>query len=117
MKASLAIPVIHVSDFNCALNYYIDILGFAEDFKLKAYAGLILGDVLIYICGPANPGIYKTPGQTLFCVHCDEVDSYFEDIAKKGALIGGPPTDQYYGVRDFVVNDSDGNTLVFGADI
>ena len=117
MKALSATPVVHVSDFNRALDYYINVLGFSEDFKLEAYAGLLLDDVLIYICGPANQGIQKAPGQTLFCIHCDEVDTYFVTISKKGALILGPPTDRYYGIRDFAVNDPDGNTLVFGADL
>jgi len=115
MKALSTIPVIHVSDFERALNYYTTILGFTEDFKLEAYAGLLLDDILIYICGPANQGIYKAPGQTLFCINCDEVDTYFDAISKKGALILGPPADRYYGIRDFAVNDPDGNTLVFGA--
>lgn len=115
MKAFSAIPVIHVSDFERTLSYYLDVLGFAEDFKLEAYAGLILDDVLIHISGPAKRGIQKAPGQTLVCINCDEVDTYFETISQKGALIIGPPADQFYGIRDFAVNDPDGNTLVFGA--
>lgn len=115
MKALSTTPVIHVSDFNRALEYYTTILGFTEDFRLEAYAGLVRDNIIIYINGPANQGIQKTPGQTLFCIDCDEVDTYFDAISGKDALILGPPADQFYGVRDFAVNDPDGNTLVFGA--
>jgi catechol 2,3-dioxygenase-like lactoylglutathione lyase family enzyme len=117
MQASSVTPVIYVSEFQRTLDYYTTILGFSEDFKLEAYAGLVLDDILIYISAPANQGIQKPPGQTLFCINCDEVDTYFDAISKKGALILGPPTDRYYGIRDFAVNDPDGNTLVFGSTI
>lgn len=84
MKALNVIPVIHVSDFSRALHYYTTILGFSEDFKLEAYAGLVMDNILIYISGSANQGIQKIPGQTLFCINCDEVDTYFNTISQKG---------------------------------
>ncbi|WP_073402847.1 VOC family protein [Mucilaginibacter sp. OK098] len=117
MKTLSTAVVIHVSDFERALNYYTNILGFTEDFKLADYAGLIMDNVSIHLSGPTNPGIKKTPGNAHFCVDCDEVDAYFDAISKKGALIAVRPADRFYGIRDFAVNDQDGNTLVFGSAI
>ncbi|MRG48639.1 VOC family protein [Chitinophaga sp. SYP-B3965] len=114
MKALSTSVVIHVSDLDRALNYYKDTLGFREDFKLEAYAGLELDNVFIHLSGPANPGRKKTPGSAHFCIECDEVDDYFDTISKKGAFIDVPLEDRFYGMRDFAVNDHDGNTLVFG---
>ena len=114
MKALSATVVIHVSDLNRALTYYTAILGFTVDFKLAEYAGLILGDVCIHLSGPANPGMKKMPGNAHFCIDCDEVNTYFDAISKKGALISVPLEDRFNGMRDFAVNDPDGNTLVFG---
>jgi uncharacterized glyoxalase superfamily protein PhnB len=114
MKTFGITAVMHVSDLNRALEYYTTILGFTEDFRLAEYAGLALDTVCIHLSSPANPGMHKTPGSAHFCIDCDEVDIYFDTISKKGALIVVPPEDRYYGIRDFAVNDHDGNTLVFG---
>ena len=115
MKALNTAVVIHVSDFDRSLNYYTNILGFTEDFKLADYAGLFMDNVSIHLSGPANPGMKKISGNAHFCIDCDEVNTYFDEITKKGALIAIPLADRFYGMRDFAVNDHDGNTLVFGS--
>lgn len=117
MKALSTSVVVHVSDLDRAINYYKNVLGFSEDFKLEAYAGLILDNVCIHLSSPENPGRHKTPGSAHFCIECDEVDNYFNTITQKGAFIDVPLEDRYYGMRDFAVNDHDGNTLVFGKTI
>jgi uncharacterized glyoxalase superfamily protein PhnB len=117
MKALSSTVVIHVSNMERALGYYTDVLGFTEDFRLPDYAGLVLDNVLIHLNGPLSGGMKKTPGTAHFCIDCDEVDTYFDAISKKGALVTVPPEDRFYGVRDFAVNDHDGNTLVFGSAI
>jgi len=117
MKALSTAVVIHVSNLDRALNYYTAVLDFTEDFKLAGYAGLFLDNVTIHLSGPGNQGMKKTPGSAHFCIDCDEVDTYFDAISKKGALITVPLEDRFYGMRDFAVNDHDGNTLVFGSAI
>jgi len=117
MKALSSTVVIHVSNLEGAFNYYTPVLVFTEDFKLADYAGLVLDNVLIHLNGPLSGGMKKAPGTAHFCIDCDEVDTYFDAISKKGALIVVPPEDRFYGVRDFAVNDPDGNTLVFGSAI
>ncbi len=59
----------------------------------------------------------KPPGGTHFCIDCDDVNAYFDVFSKNCALIIIPLEDRYYGMRDFAVNDYDGNTLVFGSTI
>ena len=45
-----------------------------------------------------------------------EVDDYFRKIKAAGAKPASEPGDRMYGMRDFVVCDSDGNQLSFGCD-
>ena len=115
MKTLSLTAVIHVTDLQSAATYYTDILGFKVDFKFGDYMGLTYGDdVCIHLNGPTNQGTRKAPGGAHFCIDCDEVDAYYNLISEKGALIIVPMADREYGMRDFAVNDKDGNTLVFG---
>lgn len=114
MKALSIAVVIHVSDLNRAITYYTNILGFKIDFRFGEYVGLTYGDIAIHLSGPTHPGMKKTPGGAHFCIDCDEVNAYYNHIAQKRALIFVSIADRDYGMRDFAVNDPDGNTLVFG---
>lgn len=114
MKALSSTAVIHVSDLNRAGKYYTDILGFKPDFEFGDYWGLTFGEICIHLSGPKNQGTKKAPGSAHVCFDCDDVNAYYDDIVKNGALIDAPIADRVYGVRDFSVNDGDGNTLVFG---
>jgi uncharacterized glyoxalase superfamily protein PhnB len=114
MKTLSTTAVMHVSDLKSAVTYYTGILDFKLDFEFGEYIGLIYDDTCIHLSAPNHPGIKKTPGNALFCIDCDEVNTYYDLISKKGAQIITPLADRAYGVRDFAVNDQDGNTLVFG---
>ena len=114
MKALSSTVVIHVSDLSRAGKYYTDILGFKPDFEFGDYWGLTYDNICIHLSGPKTPGVKKAPGSAHVCIDCDEVDAYYDDIVKKGARIDVSIADRVYGVRDFSVNDEDGNTLVFG---
>ena len=114
MKILAITAVIHVSNMQSAVQYYQDVLGFKPGFEFGDYTGLVYGEICIHISGPTNPGMKKIPGNAHFCIDCDEVDSYYDLISKNGAIISVPIADRPYGMRDFAVNDMDGNTLVFG---
>lgn len=117
MKALISTTVIHVTNLDNAIKYYTDTLGFHIDFTFGDYAGLVYHQVAIHLNGPGNHGIKKLPGNAHVCIDCDEVDDYYHQILKNGALISVPVADRVYGVRDFAVDDPDGNTLVFGKGI
>lgn len=113
MKALTLTVVIPVSNLEQAIQYYTHILGFTFDFKFGDYAGLYNGKANIHLSGPDNQGIKKDPGSALCIVDCDDVDSYYNLVQAKGATISVPIANRVYGIRDFSVDDHDGNTIVF----
>jgi catechol 2,3-dioxygenase-like lactoylglutathione lyase family enzyme len=114
MKAFSSATVIHVSDFRSSLDYYTKILGFTFDFEFGEYAGLFIDEVFIHISGSGNPGRKKPPGSAHLCIDIDHVDDYYQRLSLNGAIISATLEDRVYGMRDFAVDDPDGNTLVFG---
>ncbi len=119
MTTECAATIFHVNDLESALKYYVDVLGFEIDFRYDTLAGLKHGEVLIHLSGPAShPSVAKRAvGQGHVYIFCDEVDEYFEDVSRKGALLMVPPADRDYGMRDFAVTDADSNILAFGTGI
>ncbi|QKJ29367.1 VOC family protein [Mucilaginibacter mali] len=114
MKALSLAVVVHVSNLDAAMEYYTNVLGFSTDFVFGDYAGMIFNDVLIHLNGPTNQGTKKVPGSAHFCIDCDGIDQYYQQIVSKGAIIEAPLADRPYGMRDCAINDPDGNTIVFG---
>lgn len=117
MKAFNSATVIHVSNFRNSLDYYTKILGFNFDFEFGEYAGLYMDQVFIHISGPGNAGQKKPEGSAHLCIDLDDADGYYQRLSSNGAIISITLADRDYGMRDFAVNDPDGNTLVFGSAI
>jgi uncharacterized glyoxalase superfamily protein PhnB len=108
-------PVFQVSNLEDALKYYKEVLGFKEDFRFGAYAGVSSGDACLHLS--ANRLHQRPVGGGSAFVFCDEVDDYFREIKRNGATVKGEPADQPYGMRDFTVLDPDGNHMTFGCEI
>jgi uncharacterized glyoxalase superfamily protein PhnB len=117
MKTLGVAAVIHVKNLNQSLPYYIDVLGFTIDFQYGEYVGIKHGNVLLHLSSSLNPGKKKEPGAGHVCIDCDEVDAYYVSVREKGADISAPLDNRPYGMRDFAVDDPDGNTLVFGKSV
>jgi len=47
-------------------------------------------------------------------VFVTDVDALFQELKSRGARILSEPKDYPYGMRDFDINDLDGNQLCFG---
>ena len=106
--------VFQVASVDAALRYYKEVLGFTEDFRFGDYAGVKLGNACFHLCAH---GVHKRPvgGGTVY-VFCDEVDGYYAEIKKMGAIVTSEPRDYDYGMRDFMALDPDGNHLAFGCE-
>ncbi len=102
-----------VSDLEASLRYYTEVLGFGWRFRFGDYAGVEHGEVQIHLSGPQSTN-KRAVGQGGIYIFCDDVDAYHAEISAKGATIQAPPKDYEYGMRDFCVEDPDGNLLGFG---
>jgi catechol 2,3-dioxygenase-like lactoylglutathione lyase family enzyme len=113
MQPTTATTVLQVSNIATALAFYVDILGFTEDFRYNNYAGITLGKIDLHLC---EHTLWKRPlGGGAVVIIAEEVDDYCALIRQRGATILSDPADQYYGLRDFVLADPDGNILTFSA--
>jgi catechol 2,3-dioxygenase-like lactoylglutathione lyase family enzyme len=116
MEAYCAATTFTVSDLEAALRFYLEVLGFEEDFRFGNYAGIKMGGVKLHLSQAGNPNS-KPPGSGSVYVFCDEVDDYYAEIVAKGAVPQNPPKDYEYQMRDFVVADPDGNLVGFGMEV
>ncbi|MDP6520134.1 MAG: VOC family protein [Planctomycetota bacterium] len=133
---------VHLScaDMNTSLRYYRDVLGFElkeswPDAENPIWASLVLQGQTLMIGGAMTPetlescktgnltdwhreqaGMWgKNPVgvgiQTYFQV--DDIDTYHAELATRDARLQSEPTTQFYGIRDIIVTDPDGYTMIF----
>lgn len=113
MKTFGSATTFHVSDVGASLEFYTAVLGFSERFRFGDYAGIAHGEVQIHLSGPSATN-KKQVGQGSIYIYCDDVDSYYSEVSRRGAHTQAPPKDYEYGMRDFVVEDPDLNLVTFG---
>jgi len=114
MKINSAATVFTVSNLDASLRYYVDMLGFREDFRFGQYAGIAREECRIHLSQQGNPNASQ-PGSGAVYIFCDEVDGYFAEITARGAQAVEAPKDYEYGMRDFFMRDPDGNQVSFGS--
>ena len=105
-------PGLAVADVKAAVEFYTTRLGFRAVFSEgdpPTFAGLLLDCVQIFLQqGTPNPGassVYFVVG---------DADELFAFHQANGVEVVQPPTDQPYQLRDYVVRDLNGYSLVFG---
>lgn len=103
----------HVADVEASLHYYTDVIGFYERFRYGDYAGVENGTVQIHLAGPGATN-KRGVGQGGIYIFVDDCDAYYQEITAKGAKTQSPPTDREYGMRDFIIEDPDGNLIGIG---
>lgn len=110
-----AAAVMSVADLSRSLAWYRDVLGFDVSFEYGEptfYACLCRDDVSVHLISQEQAS--RTAGQGALCVFVTDVDALYADFIRRGAIIPKPPGDYDYGMRDFLLNDPDGNQLTFG---
>jgi uncharacterized glyoxalase superfamily protein PhnB len=118
-KAALrgAAPVLVVEDVVRAVEHYRDALGFHTTFlygEPTFYAGVERDGVLIFL--QAARETKRQPGHGAIYIFVRDVDVLYAELKAHGARIQKEPKDYAYGMRDFDVEDLDGNHLCFGMD-
>ena len=108
-------PVFVVRDLAASLAYYRDALGFDVAFtwgEPTYYGGVCRGAVTIHLIAAAQST--RPPGASSLAVFVGSADDLHRELFARGARIEKPPATYPYGMREFNVEDLDGNTLVFG---
>ena len=119
MSADFSDPatVFVVKDVSASVAHYRDVLGFTVDFSFggdpPSFAGVYRGSVTIYLQGASETA--RPPGAAALCVTVDDADLVYDELRKSGANLAMPPETRDYGLRDFNVEDPDGNTITIGS--
>jgi uncharacterized glyoxalase superfamily protein PhnB len=113
MKTHGSATAFQVCNVDASLRFYVESLGFSQRFRFGDYAGVVHGDAQIHLSGPKATN-KRAIGQGSIYIFCDNVDAYYTEISAKGVKSQAPPKDYPYGMRDFVVEDPDGNLVAFG---
>jgi len=90
-------------------------LGFRVEFLYgdpPSYAGVERDSVLVHL--QAASDTKRIPGQSSVYVFVTDVDALYRELNGRGARVLAEPRDYPYGMRDFDVQDLDGNRLAFG---
>ena len=116
-KTSLcgAATVFVVRDVIRSVEHYREVLGFDIEFTYGQptfYAGVERDGVVIHL--QAASETKRQPGQGAVNVFVTDVDALYRELRSRGAETLNEPKDYPYGMRDFDVNDVDGNQLCFG---
>ena len=105
-------PILPVADVRAAVEFYVQRLGFSEDFthgKPPNFAGVSLDQVQVFLeTGHSSPG-----GSSVYFVVGNADDLYAFQRAN-GVSVPQQPQDRDWGLRDFTIRDPDGNYLTFG---
>ena len=110
-----AATVFVVQDVLQSVEHYRDVLGFHTEFTYGQptfYAGVERGAVVIHL--QAASETKRQPGQGAVNIVVTDVDALYQELKSRGAKTLNEPKDYAYGMRDFDINDLDGNHLCFG---
>ena len=104
-----------VQDVIRSVEHYRDVLGFRVELTYGEptfYAGVERDNVAIHF--QAASETKRQPGHGAINVFVTGVDALYEELRSRGARTLEEPADRPYGMRDFNVNDLDGNEPCFG---
>jgi catechol 2,3-dioxygenase-like lactoylglutathione lyase family enzyme len=103
-------PVLRVKDIAIARDYYVQKLGFKENFGNDFFCSISRGRCNLFL----SAGDQGHPGSWVW-IDGKDVDALFEEFKASGAKIRHPPTN-YSWALEMQVEDPDGNILRFGSD-
>ena len=115
-----AIPNVFVRDFQVALDYYAEALGFHPLFvygEIPFYAHVARDAAILAIRHVTRPVIDHGAGAALLSafIEVPDVDALHASLAAAGARIWQAPRDEPWAMRSLIVSDPDDNLLCFAA--
>lgn len=107
------VPTLAVGDVRAAIDWYRDVLGFAEEWawgEPPTHASVHLDGVQIHLSALA-----PDPGANWLYFSIPDVDGLYEALTAAGVESKHPPEDQEWGMREIAITDLAGNHLTFGS--
>lgn len=103
-------PIFRVADLAASLAYYVDILGFAIDWRYPTIASVTRDRCTLFL----SVGDQGNVGGWVW-IGVSDAEELHADYVARGAVIRVPPTN-YPWALEMHVSDPDGNVLRFGSD-
>ena len=120
-------PYLIVNDVVTSANYYRDKLGFHYErfwseppsFCMVKRNGIVIMLAQLEETGVIRPNRTVDPegGAWDAYIWIDDADALYEEFKSKGVTIARGICDQFYGCRDFEIDDCNGYRLCFGQDL
>ena len=112
-KLNHPVPELPVEDVELAQEHYRDVLGFEIGWLYpdKQIGAVSRGDVTVFFrkrTAPFEP--------TVHWVFAEDIDASYEELKSSGAKIAEPLETKPWGLRQFTVEDLDGNKFYFHSD-
>jgi predicted enzyme related to lactoylglutathione lyase len=111
--------VLAVNDLAASKQYYMETLGFTEDFSVDGWAFLSRGACQLRLgdCPDAKPMSANQDHSWFAYLHVNDAAGLYEETVRKGAKLWHPLADKPWGMREFAIVTPDGHRIVFGEKI
>ena len=115
-----AIPNVFVKNFQPALAYYTNQLGFRPLFiygEIPFYAHIARDEAILALRHVTRPVIDHTAGEALLTafIEVSDINALHHSLHAAGAHIWQAPRDEPWGMRSLIVNDLDDNLICFAS--
>lgn len=107
IKFNQVAPAFAARDYEALVEFYVDLMGFEASYKTGVYAVLNRDGVMLHLY-PERDG--KVGGHNSAYFFIDGVDAFYEAVKDKVKVVH-PIADQEYGLRDFLMQDPEGNNI------
>ncbi|MBX3059282.1 MAG: VOC family protein [Anaerolineae bacterium] len=108
--------VLAVNDIEVSKRFYLEKLGFAEDFSVDGWAFLSRGACKLRLghCPDAMPMAHVPDHSWFAYLHVRDAAGLYDEIVKNGVAIWHKLADKPWGRREFAIVTPDGHRIVFG---
>jgi uncharacterized glyoxalase superfamily protein PhnB len=116
--------ILGACDVKRAVEHYRDVLGFSSDSLFEgvgdegAVYAIVSRDGISLHLQIRRRELFPTGRERIESdLYVDDADALCEELRGRGANIVREPESERYGLRDFAIEDPDGNRLVFGTPV
>lgn len=118
------LPVLPVADINQTADYYVNTLGFTENFRQNTPEGQSINSQLTFedstLMLNLNPEKAKLEGGGVYLwirLFQRNIDEYYNNLINADVNVAEPISDQFWGDRSFVIKDCNNFFLAFNQKI